>query len=54
MLEEQEERGLERIVGLVVVPQNSAADAEHHRPVPLDQGRERGITTLAPAADKSL
>ena len=40
---QDEERRLERILGVVRVAQDLAADAQHHRPMPLDQGRESGF-----------
>ena len=38
--QDQKDR-LECILGIVRVTQHVLTDAEHHRPVPLDQGRER-------------
>ena len=41
MLRQNQKRRLERILGVVVVAQHLVADPLHHRPVPLDQRRER-------------
>ena len=46
--DEDEERGLEGVLGVVLVAQDRAADAEDHRPVPLDQGREGRPGRLVP------
>ncbi len=43
---QQQERRLERILGQVAVGQQMATDAQHHRPMPLDQGRERRLGCL--------
>ena len=40
LAEQDQERRLERVVGLVRVAQDAPADAEHHRAVPLDQQGE--------------
>ena len=39
--DEDQEGGLEGVLGVVLVAQDRAADAEDHRPVPLHQGGER-------------
>ena len=51
---QDQERGLKRIVGVSRVSQNAAADAEHHRPVPLDQNGERQLGGLAAVGRKPL
>ena len=38
--EEDKERGLVRVLGVGPVMQDAIADAQHHRPVPRQQGRE--------------
>jgi hypothetical protein len=40
--EQDEERGLEGVVGVGGVAEHPPADAEHHRPVPADEHLERG------------
>ena len=44
---QQQERDLERILGQMRVGQQVAADAQDHRPVPLDQGGEGRLGRLA-------
>jgi hypothetical protein len=46
LADQGQERRLERIIGLMLVPQNRPADAEHERPVSLDQGGERQLHRL--------
>ena len=48
---QQHERDLERILGQVSVGKQMAADPQHHRPVTLDQGRERCLGHLSTAAE---
>src|SRR5262249_47945228 len=45
--DEDEEGGLKRIFGVVVVVENPATDAPHHRSMPLDKGRKRRLITTA-------
>ena len=46
---DEDQKGcLERVFGVVLVAQNRAADAEDHRPVPIDQGGERRSSRLVP------
>ena len=40
---EHQEHGLGGILGIMRVAQDLPADAEDHRPVTLDQGREGGL-----------
>jgi len=40
LLRQDQERRLERILGVVVVAQHIATHPLHHRPMPLDQRRE--------------
>ena len=40
---QDEEGGLRGVLGLVLVAEDLAADAEDHRPMPLDQRREGGL-----------
>ena len=51
---QDQERGLERILGVVRVAQDLAADAQDHRPVPLDQRREPGLGRLITTAHEPL
>ena len=46
---EEQERHLERVFGQVPVSQEMATDAQHHRPVSLDQRRERRFGCLITA-----
>lgn len=48
---QDEEGGLERVLGVVGVRQRTPADPEHHRPVAGDQRGERG--GVAPPANRS-
>ncbi len=48
LVDQDEEDGLEGILGVVLVAQRRAADAQHHRSVPLDQGRERQLGGIIP------
>ena len=41
--DQDEEGGLERVLGVVGVAEDAAADAQHHRPVPADERGERGL-----------
>ena len=45
--EQHQERGLEGVVGVGAVTQQPAADAQHHRPVPADDGGERLLVAVA-------
>ena len=47
--EEDDERGLEGVLGVLVVAEGPAAHAEDHRPVPADQLAEGGL--VAAGAD---
>jgi hypothetical protein len=49
-----EERGLERILGVVIVADDSATHAKDHRAVALDQGCKCGLGRLAMAASELL
>src|SRR3954452_1286520 len=40
---QDQEGRLEGVVGVVLIAQEGPAGAEDHRPVPLDQGGERGL-----------
>ena len=51
---QDEKRGLERILRVMRIAQDVAADAEHHRPMPRDQGGERQLGRLAAPGGKSL
>jgi hypothetical protein len=42
-LGEGEERGLKGVLGCVSVAEDSSADSEYHRPVPLDKRSESGL-----------
>ena len=42
-----QEGGLEGVLGVVGVVQHAAADAQHHRPVPVQQGREGFLISAA-------
>jgi hypothetical protein len=51
---QDQERRLGGILGVVEPAQDAAADAEHHRPVPLHQRRERrGRVVVAPARQEA-
>jgi hypothetical protein len=41
---EDQERGLEGVVGIVGFPEHAPADTQHHRTMPSDQGCESGLT----------
>ena len=52
LAKQDQERRLERVIGLVWVAQDAPADAEHHRAVPLDQqGEGRVHLGVLPAAN---
>ena len=53
-LHQDQERGLERILDVVVVRQYAPADPHDHRPVTLDQDREGQLGGLAPLGRESL
>jgi hypothetical protein len=48
---QDEERGLEGVLGVVGVAEDVAADPEHHRAVLLDQGDEGDLGDLTPAEE---
>jgi len=48
---QDEERGLQRVLGIVLMAQHTAADREDHLAVPLDHGSKRGLIVLG---DKAL
>ena len=48
---EHQKCGLPGVLGVVGMAEHPAADAQHHRPVALDQGGERG---LVPARDEAV
>ena len=52
---QDEEDGLEGVLGMLHVAQELPADAQHHRPVPADQRREGGLAGRAsrPAMNRS-
>jgi hypothetical protein len=52
--DQDEEGGLEGVVRVVRVVEHAPADAEDHRPVPLDQGREGQLRGLAAAGREPL
>ena len=54
LLDQHQERGLERIVGIVRIAQDVAADPQHHRPVPGDQGLERRLGRALTRAGEPL
>jgi hypothetical protein len=51
---QDEECGLERILGVVLVAEDLTANAQHHRPVSLDQRREAGLGRLIATRDEPL
>ncbi len=51
---QHQERRLEGVLGLVRVAQDAAADAQHHRPVPLHQLRERLLRRLVPTRQEPV
>ena len=48
LVDQDEEDRLEGILGVVLVAQGRAADAQHHRTVTLDQGREGQLGRIIP------
>jgi hypothetical protein len=48
---EEQERGLEGILGVVRVAEHVLADTEHHRAMALDQGGEGGRRFIARAGE---
>ena len=54
LLDQDQERGLEGILCIVRVDQHAPADAQDHRPVPLDQDREGQLGRLAPVGREPL
>ena len=44
---QDEEGRLKRIFGVVVIGENTATDAPHHRPMPLNNGRKCRLVTTA-------
>ena len=52
--DQDQERRLERILGVVRVGQDAPADAQDHRPMPLDQDREGQLGRLAPIGREPL
>ena len=54
LLDQHQERRLERILRVVPVGQHAPADPQHHRSVPLEQDRERQFRSLATAGRKPL
>ena len=51
---QDQERGLEGVLGVVVVAEDRAADPPDHRAVPIDQGREGQLRRLAAAGREPL
>ena len=47
LADQDQEGGLEGVLGVVRVAEDAPADAQDHRPVPLDQGREGQLGRLA-------
>ena len=54
LLDQHQERRLERILRIMRVGQHAPADPQHHRSVPLEQNRERQLRSLATAGRKPL
>ncbi len=46
LLDQDQERGLEGVVSVMGVAKHGPADAEHHRPMTMDQRRERQLRGL--------
>ena len=53
-LHQDQERGLEGVLGVVRVSQHAPADPQDHRPVPLHQDREGQLGGLAPVGGEPL
>ena len=51
---QDQERGLKGVVGISRVAEHGAADAEHHRPVALDQGPKRQVRGFIPVGREPL
>ena len=51
---QDQEGRLEGVLGLVRIAQDAAADAQHHRPVPLHQLGECLLGRLVPTREESL
>jgi hypothetical protein len=47
---EDQEGGLEGVVGVVAVAENAPANAKHHRPVAADQARKGGLVSAGQEA----
>ena len=54
LLDQDQERGLEGILRVVRVGEHAPADAQDHRPVPLDQDREGQLGRLAAVGREPL
>ena len=54
LADQDQERGLEGILGVVRIIQHAPADAQHHRPMPLHQDREGQLGGLAPVGREPL
>jgi hypothetical protein len=52
--DQDKKRHLERVVGIVSVAREGAADPQHHRAVPLDERRERKLRRLTRSGDRLL
>ena len=48
--DQDEERGLERVLDIALVAEHAAADAENHRTVPRDQRGERRLVAVGDVA----
>jgi hypothetical protein len=53
-LDQDQEGRLKRVVGILGVGEHAAADAEHHRSVPLDEDRKRQFPRLVAAGTEQL
>ena len=51
---QDQERGLERVLGVVLVAEDGPADPQDHRPVPLDQDREGQLGRLVAPRREAL
>ena len=54
LLDQDQKRGLEGVLGIVMVSQGLPADAQNHRAVTLDQGGEGQLGGLATPGQESL
>ncbi len=54
LADQDQERGLERILGVVAIAEHGSARAQNHRAVPLDQGGKRSLVARGEKAFEEL